>query len=68
MNEQVTEVQLIEPTKLEGTKPPEKVKLKFPFLEVPVEMSRNFFQKILNNQQYKIVNIDGVKNVNRFNS
>ena len=61
MKEKVTEVQLVEPTKFEKEKPPKKVKLKFPFLDVPVEMNRQFFRRILDSHRYKIVMNTGVE-------
>lgn len=61
MKKEITEVQIIEPIQFEATKPPKKVKLKFPFLDVPVEMNQQFFKKILNNQRYKIVSKKNVE-------
>ncbi len=34
----------------------EQVMLKLPFLDVPVQMNRNFFQRRLRNGYYKILN------------
>ena len=49
MRKSVVQVIVIEADK-------EKVMLKLPFVDVPVEMNRTFFQRRLRNGYYKIIN------------
>lgn len=53
MQEQVVKIEIVERTK-------DKVKVKFPFLEIPVVMSYHYFMLNLEKGYFKIVN--SVKN------